>query len=196
MDKRCELYIKMVKLIGDIYKENKEYETTLEIIKLYNLDKDDLIDEWKNILRYIQKLYKSYDKKIKEIIESNADIKIKTGIDNYSNYLIYIYNKIYKDNVIDIDLMLLMIIPSISIEMNNGIELIDFNIGTSFNNRILNIANDDNIRKECCPICCNNFKYYLIISNCCCFKTCLRCYELMNRKCAICKGEKTVIMII
>ena len=89
MDTKCNLYINMVKLISDIYKKNNDYNKTLEIIKNLNEDKDDLMDEWKNILRYIEKLYISYDKKIKEIKDYNGHLRIINGVDNSYNNLIY-----------------------------------------------------------------------------------------------------------
>ena len=159
MDRKCNLYINMVKLVNDIYKKHKDYNRTLEFIKFLNEDKDDLIDEWKNILKYIEKLYISYDNKNKEIKNYKKDIIIKNGIDNSNNYLIDIYIQIYKDYTIDIELMLLLIIPSISIKMKNGIEIIDFKIGSHFNNRILNLANEEDFLNEKCYI----YKYNIYI---------------------------------
>lgn len=196
MDLKCDLYIKMVKLISDIYKKNNDYNRTLEFIKFLNEDKDELIDEWKNILKYIEKLYISYDNKNKEIRNYKIDIIIKNGVDNSYNYLLDIYKKIYKDYTIDIELMLLLIIPSISIKMKNGIELIDFNIGSRFNNKILNIVSDEEFINDNCSICLDKFNKLIIISNCCCNKTCLRCFNLINGKCAICKKENPIIIRI
>jgi len=193
MDKKCNLYINMVKLISDIYKHNKDYNKTLEFIKFLNEDKEELIEEWKNIIKYIEKLYISYERKTKEI---KGDIKIKNDIDNSYIYLINIYKQIYKDYNIDIDLMLLIIIPSISIIMKNGIEIIDFKIGSHFNNRILNIVNDEDFLNDKCSICLETFNKLIIISNCCCNKTCLRCFNLINGKCAICKKEEPIIIMI
>ena len=195
MDRRCNLYINMVKLVSDIYKKHKDYNRTLEFIKFLNEDKDDLINEWKNILKYIEKLYISYDNKNKEIKNYKKDIIIKNGIDNSNEYLIDIYIQIYKDYNIDIDLMLLLIIPSITIKMNNGIDIIDFKIGSHFNNRILNLVNEEDFLNEKCSICLENFNKIIIISNCCCNKTCLRCFNLINGKCAICKEENPIIII-
>jgi hypothetical protein len=146
----------MVKVVSDIYKKHKDYNRTLEFIKFLNEDKDDLINEWKNILKYIEKLYISYDNKNREIKNYKKDIIIKNGIDNSNEYLIDIYIQIYKDYNIDIDLMLLLIIPSISIKMNNGIDIIDFNIGSHFNNRILNLVNEEDFLNEKCSICLEN----------------------------------------
>lgn len=195
MDLKCDLYIKMVKLISDIYKNNKDYKKSLEIIKRYNIDNHDLIDEWKNILRYVEKLYISYEKKNNKILHYMDDIIIHNGVDNSYNYLIDIYKQIYKDYTIDIELMLLLIIPSISIKMKNGIELIDFNIGSRFNNKILNIVSDEEFINDNCSICLDKFNKLIIISNCCCNKTCLRCFNLINGKCAICKKENSIIII-
>jgi hypothetical protein len=195
MDLKCNLYIDMVKLISDIYKDNKDYHKTLEIIKKFNIDNYDLIDEWKNILRYIEKLYISYEKKNNKIQDYMDDIIIKNGVDNSYDYLIDIYKKIYKDYTIDIELMLLLIIPSISIKINNRIEIIDFNIGSRLNNRILNIVSNTEFINEKCSICLDNFNKFIIISNCCCNKTCLRCFNLINGKCAICKKENPIIII-
>ena len=186
----------MVKLISDIYKKNNDYNKTLEFVKFLNEDKDELIDEWKNILKYIEKLYISYDNKNKEIRNYKIDIIIKNGVDNSYNYLLDIYKKIYKDYTIDIELMLLLIIPSISIKMKNGIELIDFNIGSRFNNKILNIVSDEEFINDNCSICLDKFNKLIIISNCCCNKTCLRCFNLINGKCAICKKENSIIIRI
>lgn len=186
----------MVKLVSDIYKNNKDYNKTLEIIKIFNVDKDDLMDEWKKILKYVEKLYISYDKKNKEIKDYNPDIRIKNGIDNSYNYLIDIYKQIYKDYNIDIDIMLLLIIPSVSIKMKNGFEIIDFKIGSHFNNMILKLAKDEEFINEKCSICLEHFNKFIIISNCCCNKTCLRCFNLINGKCAICKKENPIMIII
>ena len=186
----------MVKLISDIYKKNNDYNKTLEIIKNLNEDKDDLMDEWKNILRYIEKLYISYDKKIKEIKDYNGHLRIINGVDNSYNNLIDIYKNIYKDYTINIELMLLLIIPSISIRMRNGIEIIDFKIGSHFNNRILNLIDDEDFINEKCSICLEKINKFIIISNCCCNKTCLRCFNLINGKCAICKKENPIIIRI
>lgn len=192
MDTRCNLYINMVKLISDIYKKNMDSKKTLEFVKSMNID-DELLNEWKKIIKYIEKLYISYERKTKEI---KGNIKIKNGVDISYNHLINIYNVIYKDYNIDIELMLLLIIPSISIIMKNGIEIIDFKIGSQFNNRILNIINDDDFLNDKCCICLETFNKYIIISNCCCNKTCLRCFNLINGKCAICKEENPIIIII
>jgi len=178
----------MVKLINDLYKDNdKDYKKSLELIKNYNNEKDDLLNEMITILKYVQKLYISYDKKIHEI---NEDLIIKTGINISHNHLIDIYKEVYRDNRIDIEIMLLIIIPSITIKLNNEIEIIDMNIGSYFNNTILKIVEED----EGCSICYENFKKTYIISNCCCYKTCLRCFNLLNGKCAICKEENPIII--
>ena len=92
--------------------------------------------------------------------------------------------------------MLLIIIPSISIKMKNGIELIDFNIGSRFNNKILNIVSDEEFINDNCSICLEKINKHIIISNCCCIKTCLRCFNLINGKCAICKKENPIIIRI
>jgi hypothetical protein len=189
----------MVKLVSDIYKKHKDYNKTLEFIKFLNEDKDDLINEWKKIIKYIEKLYISYDNKNKEIKNYKKDIIIKNGIDNSNEYLIDIYIQIYKDYKIDIELMLLLIIPSISIIMKNkngkDIQIIDFKIGSHFNNRILNLVNEEDFLNEKCSICLENFNKIIIISNCCCNKTCIRCFNLINGKCAICKKENPIIII-
>jgi hypothetical protein len=199
MDKKCNLYINMVKLISDIYKKNKDYNKTLEFVKFMNVD-EELMDEWKKIIKYIEKLYISYDNKNKEFNKYNGKLRIKNGIDNSYNYLINIYNIIYKDYNVDIELMLLLIIPSISIIMKNKngkeIEIIDFKIGSEFNNRILNLVNTEDFLDEKCAICLEKINKYIIISNCCCIKTCLRCFNLINGKCAICKKENPIIIMI
>jgi len=188
MDIKCKLYVNMVKLINDLYKDNeKDYRKSLELIKIYNNEKDDLLNEMITILKYVQKLYISYDKKIDEIKE---DLIIKTGINISHNHLIDIYKEVYRDNRIDIEIMLLIIIPSITIKLKNGIEIIDMNIGSYFNNTILKTIEED----EGCSICYENFKKTYIISNCCCYKTCLRCFNLLNGKCAICKEENPIII--
>jgi hypothetical protein len=188
MDIKCKLYVNMVKLINDLYKDNdRDYRKSLELIKIYNNEKDDLLNEMITILKYVQKLYISYDKKIDEIKE---DLIIKTGINISHNHLIDIYKEVYRDNRIDIEIMLLIIIPSITIKLKNGIEIIDMNIGSYFNNTILKIVEED----EGCSICYENFKKTYIISNCCCYKTCLRCFNLLNGKCAICKEENPIII--
>jgi hypothetical protein len=193
MDKRCKIYVEMLKLVSDIYKNNKnDYEKTLEIIKKYNKDDKYLIKELINILNYIKKLYITYEKRIKNIDE---DLIIINGIDNSYKKLIEIYKKIYKDNNIDIELMILIIIPSISIKMKSGYEIIDFNIGSCINKSILKILNENDLEREVCPICFEKCDKISIMSNCCCYKTCLRCFELLSSKCAICKEEKPVIII-
>jgi hypothetical protein len=186
MDKKTKFYIDMVKYINEIYKKNnKDYKKTIE--NIYKLDKDNLRDELKNILKYIEKLYISYDKK------SKINENIKYGIDISYNYLINIYKKIYKNNNIDIDLLLLIIIPSIIINTKSGYEIIDINIGSKFNNKIIEIVEDKEYINEGCSICFEKNKTY-IISNCCCYKTCIKCFNLLYERCAICKGENVIII--
>ena len=193
MDKKCELYIDMVKLVSDIYKMKKgDYKKTLNKIGNLNKGNDNLFEEWKNILGYVEKLYLKYDKKVNNIDENYI---IKYGIDQSYNKLIEIYKQIYKDYNIDIEIMLLIIIPSISIRMRNGIEIIDFNIGSKLNKGILKLINEDNFKDDGCPICFDKLDKLIIISNCCCYKSCLRCFHLIFGKCAICKEQNPVIII-
>jgi hypothetical protein len=196
MDKKDKFYIDMVKLIDDFYKlNNRDYRKTLEdIIMLKNIVENDLIDKIVKILSYIEKLYISFDKKIDDIREFEGDMMIKTGIDNSYNHLLNIYKHIYKNDKIDIDIMLLIIIPSITIKMTNNIEIIDFTSSSKFNNRILNIVCQDNFRNDCCSICLEKCKKMVIMSNCCCNKTCVKCFQLNYGKCAICKDINPVII--
>ena len=193
MNKKCEMYVNMVKLVNDIYKENKDYEKTLKIIKKYD---NELMKEWIIILKYIQKLYISYDKKIKNIKDYTDYIIIKTGIEYSYKKLIDIYIYVYKDYNIDIEIMLSIIIPSIIITTKNGFEIIDSKIGSELNNNILKMIINDNIKNDSCSICFENLKKIFIISNCCCYKTCLRCFELLSGNCAICKNINPIIIRI
>jgi len=195
MEKKDKFYVDMVKLVSDIYKmNNRDYRKSVEYIIYHNLDKDGLMDTWMKIIGYIKDLFISFDKKIDDIREFEGDMMIKTGIDNSHNRLIDIYKHIYNGDDINIDLILLIIFPSLTIKLTNGIEIIDFNISSKFNNRILKIVSEDDFRNECCSICLEKCKKTIILSNCCCAKTCVKCFQLNSGKCAICKDEKPIII--
>jgi hypothetical protein len=194
MDKKCEVYIEMVKIVNDIYKKyKKDYTKTLEIIKKYNKNDNDIINELIDILKYVKKLYISYEKRIKDI---DGKYKIKYGVDRSYNNLIEIYKDLIKGNEIEIELMIMIIIPSITIKMNNGYEIIDYNIGSTLNKKILKMINEEEFQNEGCPICFEKFNKLFTISNCCCYKCCIRCFNLIAGKCAICKEENPIIIKI
>jgi hypothetical protein len=182
-----KLYIDMIKIVNDIHKETNDYDKTLKIIKKYNKDDEKMINEFTKILDYIIKLYKLYENKVKTI---KGDMIIKRGIDNSIDELIEIYKKIYNDYNIDIDILLLIIIPSILIRTKNGIEIIDFKIKTPINDVIINLV----IKDDICSICFEEFNNSFIISNCCCNMVCFRCFNLLNGKCAICKEQNPILI--
>lgn len=198
MNKKDKYYIDILLIINDIYKlNNKNLDLTLkDIMELHskNMNEFDFKETWLKMFKYITSLYLYFDKKIKDIKEFEKDLMIKIGIDNNSHInLINIYKNIYHDDIIDLDVLLLIIIPSLTIKFSNRIEIIDFNINTTFNKRILKILDKD-INNEDCPICFEKIKKNMIISNCCCFKSCIRCFQLNNYKCPICKDEKPIII--
>jgi hypothetical protein len=182
-----KLYIDMIKIVNDIYKETNDYDNTLKIIRKYNKDDENMIREFTKILDYIIKLYGLYENKIKSI---KGDIIIKRGIDNSFEELIEIYKKIYNDFNINIEILLLIIIPSISIKTKNGIEIIDFKIREPINDVIINL----DIKEDVCSICFEPFSNSFIISNCCCNMNCFRCFHLLDGKCAICKKQNPILI--
>lgn len=194
MDKKDKVYIEMVMIISELYIENnKNFRKTLEDIILINYNEND-DDTWIKMLNYVEKVFLSIDKKIKDIKEFEGDMMIKTGIDkNMMKIMMNIFKQTFKDEI-DFDTLLLIIIPSLSIKLTNGIELFDFNVNTPLNKRILKMISDEDFNKDCCSICLEKSKKMFVISNCCCNKTCFKCFHLNSGKCAICKNIKPIII--
>jgi len=192
MDKKDKVYIDILMTVSDIYIDNnRNYRQTLEDIMYISEDNDDTMVK---MLDYIEKVFVSTDKKIKDIKEFEGDMMIRTGIDRkMTKILMNIFKQTFDDEI-DFDVMLLIILPSLSIKLTNGIELYDFNVNTPLNKRVLKMVCDDEFKNDGCSICLEKCKKMFVMSNCCCNKTCLKCFHLNSGKCAICKNEKPIII--
>ncbi len=199
MNKRNKIYCELMYIVNDVYKLNeRDYIRTFEELKILN--KKVHIEEYLNLLTFVKNVNNLMDKKIDYLMDLDKNLRIKSPFDNYE-YLdkaIRKFRKVLNGVMIDFELLMIIIIPSLIIQIDDKFEIFDFNGDLGIDNRILKIIKEIDLKEDICSICLEKFDGFeeMIMSCCCCDKMCNRCYNLNNNRCAICKGDKTIIINI
>jgi len=196
---RFNFYCEMMYIVNELYHLNeKDYDRTMRELKRMNENKKVHMEEFIYLLKYVRNIHRLNEKKMVKIKEINEELVIKNPIENemYLNKSIKIFSKNFNGVRLDFDLLMVVVIPSLIININDKIDIYDFNGDLGINKRILNIVKDINLNEDVCSICLEKFDISndIIMSCCCCDKTCKRCYNLNNTCCAICKGDKSIII--
>lgn len=201
MNKKNKIYCELMYIVNDVYKLNeRDYNRTFN--ELMDMNKDKMInnEEFIYLLKFVKNVNILMDKKISNLRDLDNELIIKSPFynDEYLNKTFKKFRKVFNGIMIDFDVLMVVIIPSLIIKINDNIEIFDFNGDLGVDDRNLKIIKNIDLKEDICSICLEKFDDIeeIIMSCCCRDKTCNRCYNLNNNRCAICRGDKSIIINI